>query len=69
MVNGKKIKKLREDAQLTTFELAEMVYTSQAMISSVELGIKSPSVALLKRIADKFGVIVDDLLVEEITNK
>lgn len=55
LVDGRMIKSLREEEGLTTFELATKVFTSQAMISQVENGIKKPSVELLKRIADYFG--------------
>ena len=65
MVNGRKIRELRENENLTTLEFAEKVHTSQAMISSVEIGLKKPGIELLKRIADYFGLAVDDLLESE----
>ena len=64
MVNGRRIRELREAAGLTMVELAEKVYVSQTEISRVEMEVRSPSVALLKRIADYFDVPVDDLLKE-----
>lgn len=65
MVNGRKIRELREREGLSTVEFAEKVLVSQAMASYIETGIKQPSVAVLKRIADYFGLAVDDLLKEE----
>ena len=64
MVNSHKIRTLREKENLSAIEFAEKVMSSQAMISFIETGVKQPSVALLKRIADYFGCKVDDLIVD-----
>lgn len=64
MVNGAKIKELRESNGITLLELGKAVYATEAMISYIENGIRSPSVELLKRIADYFGVSMEDLLKE-----
>jgi transcriptional regulator with XRE-family HTH domain len=63
VVNGHAIKNLREDRNLTTEMLADEVHVSQPTISRIEIGVKKPSVELLKRIADFFGVTVDELLI------
>lgn len=62
MVNGKKIRQMRESEELTTGELGEKVFASQSMIVFIENGIKQPGIELLKRIADYFGCTVDELL-------
>ena len=62
MVNGQKIRELREAEQLTVTELAREVGCSQAQLTYIEQGYKQPGVALLKRIADKFGCTMDELV-------
>jgi len=62
MVNGQKIKTLRESRGLTAADFGLKVGASQTMISFIELNYKSPSVDLLKRIADFLGVAMDDLI-------
>jgi len=62
VVNAQKIKELREKENLSTYALAEKVYTSQSMITHIENKIKEPSVGLLLRIADYFKVSTDYLL-------
>ena len=64
MVDGRKIRMLRESENLTAIEFAEKVISTQAMISFIETGVKQPSVALLKRIADYFGRKVDDFIMD-----
>ena len=61
-VNRHKLRALREGAQISVTKLAEKVGASQPFITQIEQGYKQPSVPLLKRIADYFGVTVDDLL-------
>ncbi len=65
MVNGRKIKELREEMGLNTYEFSIKVGASQSMISFVERGIKSPGVELLSRIADVFGCSLDELVERE----
>jgi len=65
MVDGNKIKELREAAGMSSEDLAKRVYISQSMIIYIELGAKQPSVKLLKSIADLFGVTVDSLIKEQ----
>lgn len=65
MVNGRKIEALRKDAGLLQAELGRKVFVSQSMIDYIEKGVKKPGIELLKRIADLFGVTVDELLEEK----
>lgn len=65
MVDGFKVKRLRETAGLTGDEFGKKVYASQAMIAGIENGIREPGIRLLKRIADYFGTAVDDLLLKD----
>jgi len=64
MFNGAKLKELRKNANLTAQELADKVGSTQSMIAHSELGYKNPSVELLGRISDFFGVSMDDFMVK-----
>lgn len=59
---NQKLKELMEKNNTTQTELAEVAGVSQAFMSYVMKGYKVPSVAVLKRIADYFGVSLDDLV-------
>jgi len=62
MVNGKKIRTLREDANMTLADLSSLIGCSIPQLGFIEQELKRPNIEVLKRIADKFGVTVDDLL-------
>ena len=64
VVDGRKIRELRESAHMTITELAGKVGCSQPQLTYIEQGFKQPGVALLKRIADQFNVTMESLLVE-----
>ena len=61
MISGNKIKELREQKGVTGAELGDAVGASQSMIAHIEREVKRPSAELLARIADYFGVTMDDL--------
>jgi len=65
MFDHVKFKKLRENAGLTTYQLAEAVGVSQSMIAHMERGVKKPSMEVLARIADELGVTMDALRKKE----
>jgi|GEM_PF-1062550 len=65
MVNGRKIREMREAKGLSVTGLAEKVYISQTAMTHIELEVKPPSVIVLQRIAGVFGLAVDDLLKED----
>jgi len=56
------LKMLRLQHGLTQQELAEQLGISAVTISGYELGRREPSIEILERIADCFGVSVDYLL-------
>ena len=62
MVDGRKIKALREEAGLTGEQLGNDIGVSQSMIAHIERGFKQPNVETLVRMADVFCVTVDELL-------
>ena len=64
MIDGEKIRSLRNALDKTTAEVAYSVGVSESMMRQIELEIKRPSVENLKRIADLLGVTVDDLYKE-----
>ena len=57
-----RIQDLMKSNKVTQAELASATGTSQAFISYVMDGTKMPSVAVLKRIADRLGVTMDELV-------
>ena len=62
MVNGRRLKILREAVGMSTTQLAEAVGVTQPMITNMERGFKTPSVEVLVRIAERLGTTVDDLI-------
>jgi len=64
MVNGKRLQELRENAKLSTAQLAEIVGVSQPMISQMESGLKTPKLEVMARIAKRLGTTVDGLINE-----
>jgi transcriptional regulator with XRE-family HTH domain len=60
-----KLKKLRKQKRFTQIELAKMLDVSSAYVSQLELGIRHPSVALIQRIAQIFGVNISYLMDEQ----
>lgn len=65
MIDGNKIRFMREQKGLNQTQLGELVGVEQSMIGYIERGIKRPSVELLARIAECLGVKMDDLIRKE----
>lgn len=61
MIDGKKLKKLREKAGLTGEQLGNETGVSQSMIAHMEREFKIPNMEVLARIADRLGVTMDEL--------
>lgn len=59
---GENIKKIMEQKNIAQVELAKAVGVSEAFMSYVIDGKKMPSVPVLKRIAEKLGVLMDELV-------
>ena len=59
---GKRLKKLRLREKLTQEELALEVDLSNSMIGKYENANTCPSLVVAKRIADFFGVKIDDMI-------
>ncbi len=58
---GKKIRKERQDRQLTLEKFSQMTGLSKSFLSQVERGITEPSITSLKKIAKQFGFSVVNL--------
>lgn len=56
-----KVKELRNKANLTQQQLADLVYVSSRTIISIEKEQYSPSLMLAYRMAEVFGTTVEDL--------
>ena len=56
-----KVRQLRQAANMTQQQLAELVYVSSRTIISLEKGQYNPSLLLAYRIACVFGTTVEDL--------
>lgn len=59
---GEKIKAYMTKCGITQAELAKAAGVSEAFISYVVEGKKMPSVPVLKRIAQRLGVLMDELV-------
>lgn len=62
---GKKMKKYREEKKMTQVEVAEILGVKPATISKYEAGTLEPNIESLKKLAELFGVSVDELLKED----
>ena len=62
---GEKIKKYREEKKMTQMEVAEVLGVKPATISKYEAGALEPNIESLKKLAELFGVSVDELLKED----
>jgi len=64
VVNGKKIRLMREAEGLTTQSFADKIVISQAYVIAIEKGYKRPAIDVLARIAEYFDLSVDDFLIK-----
>lgn len=67
LIVAKNITELRKQADFTQIELAEKLNYSDKAVSKWERGESIPDVAVLKNIADLFGVTVDYLILDDHT--
>lgn len=56
------VKQLRESRGWSQSQLAEEVGVSQTCISYIEAGTKSPTIKILKKIAETLDVSIDSLI-------
>lgn len=59
---GKRLKALRNEKGLTQQQVADRVWVSKAVVSSYEIGTRTPSYEVLIKLAKLFGVTTDFLL-------
>ena len=62
MLNGKKLKELRESQNMTAQTLALELGVDRSFVANLEREFKKPSLELTIRIAEFFGVTVDELI-------
>lgn len=64
---GAKLRALRKDRELSLWALAKQFgYQTHSYLNEVELGYKEPTVELVLKVAEYFGVTTDELLKDEI---
>ena len=68
MVNTVRIKTLRKRRGITQQQLAAALGISQCAISAYERNTRKPQILLIKKIADYFGVTVDELIADDPAN-
>lgn len=61
----KNIRKLRKDKDLTQEQLANMLHGKKSLVSNYENGYSVPDVFVCIKIADIFGVTLDELVGRE----
>ena len=59
---GNKIKKYREENKMTQKDIAEILEVEPGTISKYESGIIEPNIESLKRLAETFGITVNELI-------
>lgn len=63
---GEKLRALREQRHLSRRELAEALgYLSQGHMYDIEIGKRKPTLEFVLKVADYFGVSLDDLVRDE----
>lgn len=62
---GANMKALREQSNMTQAQLAEKAGVTRSLIAQYEIGSKTPTIIVAKRIADIFGVTLDDIVRKE----
>lgn len=62
---GEKIKKYREEKEITQVEVAEVLGVKPATVSKYEAGTLEPNIQSLKKLAELFEISVDELLRED----
>lgn len=68
IVFGKVVKTLRSERGITQNQLADMINSERSHISDLERGVKSPSLAMIFRIATAFQLPAGEL-VQLVANK
>jgi len=62
MIFGEKLKAERNKKGWTQDELAEKLFVSRQSVSKWENGLNYPSIEIIIRISDLFGLTIDELL-------
>lgn len=62
LVFGKHLKQLRQLQELTQQELAERADMSISFLSTIERGLKSPTIETLEKLAEALGISLSQLM-------
>lgn len=62
---GARVQGLRHERGLTLHQVADAAAVSVSMLSSVERGLKAPTIVVLARIADGLGVALADVVAQD----
>ena len=62
---GEKIKEYRESKKMTQKDIAEILEVEPGTISKYESGMIEPNIESIKRLAETFGITIDELLKNE----
>jgi DNA-binding XRE family transcriptional regulator len=65
VIDGNKIRTLREEAGMTIAELAPIAGVAPTMMGYIETGMRDTTTTVIARIATHFGVKIDDLLKQD----
>lgn len=63
---GKTIRQFREEMGLTQLELANKLDVTPATVYTWERGRNEPRVSQLRKLAEEFGVLMDDIELPEV---
>ena len=63
---GEKIKAYRESKKMTQKDIAEILEVEPGTISKYESGMIEPNIESIKRLAETFGITIDELLKNEV---
>lgn len=59
---GKNLKSHRLNHSLTQLQLAKQLHTTRQSVSLYETGVRTPDIYMLSKIADIYGMTVDELI-------
>lgn len=59
---GANVQRLRDERSMSQGELADAIGVHQTHISKIERGVKSPSLDVAQKLAQYFGVSVDEVI-------
>lgn len=65
---GSRIKRLREDSNISQTQIATYLGIDQSMVSKIENGERNPNIELIDKLSVLFGCLIDSIEAEEKCN-